>query len=664
MDQRSAGRPRRRSVGVMTGSFHTDYSRRIAQELSRALHEADRDVFLFQGLDASRFLNLSDYVDPGFDRHYYSQFEYSKFLSLDALIISFGTISPIPDAVSLEEFLAELPQVPVILLEDEHELSNGCFITVDNYTGMRDCVEHLIEDHGYRSILYVSGPSGVSDAEVRLRAFLDSMAAHGLPVPETAIGHGNFTDRVDPVIETLLEANPRAEAIVCGNDEMAESAYRVLRRRGLTPGVDIAVTGFDDNISTPFMDPPLTSVRQSCREIADRTAQLVTELLDGHRPKSVRLPARLVRRSSCGCREGAVPTEGSEKLHEEHGWLMSTRLKNKQLTNNNMLSALMLRNLLHENISVHLFFEKLGMQLAALKTETSLIALLREPMNVSDCGKLFLPEEVRVHMVQMRHSVQTWARDNAPLLTAGEGNPFQRELDGAGLSTCVFPLFYSNIHYGVFMVSIRPEDMLFYYTLSLEIGTGLRYLYMALDQQETRKTLEQQNQILDFSASHDALTGLYNRVAILKHAYGFIRESGRDSQFAAFMADVDHLKQINDSFGHGAGDEAIQTAAELLRAALPEGSPLGRTGGDEFTGIFRLRDDFLADDFKHRLSELCRAYNAASGKPWYEELSAGCKVFSYEQADDLMEHFKQADAELYKAKAHRRSSVVRPEKTP
>ena len=664
MDQCSTERPRRRSVGVMTGSFHTDYSRRIAQELSRALHEAECDVFLFQGLDASRYLNLSDYVDPGFDSHYYSQFEYSKFLSLDALIISFGTISAIPNAVSLQEFLSRLPQVPVILLEDEHEPPNGCCITVDNYAGMRECMEHLIVDHGYRSILYVSGPRGVNDAELRLRAFRDSMAAHALPVTDDMIGYGNFTDRVDAVIEELLDAHPGAKAIVCGNDEMAESAYRVLHRRGLTPGLDIAVTGFDDSASAPFMAPPLTSVRQSCREIADRTVQLVTELLNGQKPRSVRLPARLVRRSSCGCRADSVPIEGGEKQHEEQTWLMATHIDNKRLTNNNMLSALMLRNLLHEDISVHLFFEKLGLQLAALKTETSLIALLREPMDVSGCGKLFLPGEVRVHLLQKGDSVQTWARDRSPLLTAGEENPFQREFDRAELSTCVFPLFYSNIHYGVFMVSIHPEDMLFYYTLSLEIGTGLRYLYMALDQQETRKTLEQQNRILDYSASHDALTGLYNRVASLHRGYSFVRERGEGSRFAAVMADIDHLKQINDTFGHSAGDAAIQSAAALLRAALPEGSPLGRTGGDEFTCIFQVREDFSADDFKRRLGELCRIHNEESGEPWYEELSVGCQEFSYEQSDDITEHFKQADAELYKAKAHRRSSVVREEKKP
>jgi diguanylate cyclase (GGDEF)-like protein len=285
-------------------------------------------------------------------------------------------------------------------------------------------------------------------------------------------------------------------------------------------------------------------------------------------------------------------------------------------------------------------------------------------MNVSDCGKLFLPDELRVHMVQNREAIRTWSRNQAPILTAGAGNFFQNELSREGFSTCVFPLFYSDIHYGVFMVSIHPEDMLFYYTLSLEIGTGLRYLYMAMDQQEARKTLEQQNRILDYSASHDALTGLYNRVAVINQIYSFVREHGRGSQFAAVMADIDHLKQINDTFGHNAGDEAIQAATELLRAALPEGSPLGRTGGDEFTGLFAVRNDFTADDFKRRLSELCRIYNEQSDKPWYEELSAGCMVFSFDESDDILQHFKQADAELYKAKKHRRTSVVRMDKMP
>ena len=53
------------------------------------------DVCLFQGLDASRFLNIDGYVDAGFDRHYYSQFEYSRFICPDILIVSFSTISAI-----------------------------------------------------------------------------------------------------------------------------------------------------------------------------------------------------------------------------------------------------------------------------------------------------------------------------------------------------------------------------------------------------------------------------------------------------------------------------------------------------------------------------------------------------------------------------------------
>ena len=127
----------------------------------------------------------------------------------------------------------------------------------------------------------------------------------------------------------------------------------------------------------------------------------------------------------------------------------------------------------------------------------------------------------------------------------------------------VFPLFFGGSHYGAFFVSLRREEMLFYYALSLEIGTGVRYLLLSLEQQEARSALKEKNQILDYSASHDSLTGLYNRPGLLSHVYAFIRQSGENAHFAAVMADLDHLKQINDTFGHNSSTVVSTSTAEL-----------------------------------------------------------------------------------------------------
>ena len=133
---------RRPVVAIMTGSFHTDYSRLITEAISSRLQEEEMDIHLFQGFDASRFLNIDGYVDKGFDSHYYSHFEYSRFIRPDLIIASVGTISAVSNPLSPEDFRATLPDVPVIALEIEANIPNGIHILLDNYSGMRDCMEH------------------------------------------------------------------------------------------------------------------------------------------------------------------------------------------------------------------------------------------------------------------------------------------------------------------------------------------------------------------------------------------------------------------------------------------------------------------------------------------------------------------------------------------
>ncbi|MBQ7677761.1 MAG: GGDEF domain-containing protein, partial [Lachnospiraceae bacterium] len=185
------------------------------------------------------------------------------------------------------------------------------------------------------------------------------------------------------------------------------------------------------------------------------------------------------------------------------------------------------------------------------------------------------------------------------------------------------------------------------------------YLYMELEQQAAHLALAEQNQILDFSASHDALTGYYNRAGVMKKAFSFIRESKDTDTFMAVMADLDHLKQINDTFGHDEGDSAIKEAADMLSGALNDRGIVGRTGGDEYVCFFKITEEGSEDAFISHIKEACRAYNAASGKPYYVEISIGCYPFGRSEGSDLLSVLKKADVKLYEAKKVRRASVVR-----
>ena len=652
---RPAGR--RPVIGLMSGSFHTDYSRAITDVIRTSLKEDDADLCLFQWLDASRYLDLKNFVDDGFDDHYYTQFEYSKFIHPDILIVSFGTISAIPRAkLDLQEFLASLPDVPVILLETEADLPGVITVTLDNYSAMHSLVDHMIEVHSCKEILYISGPKGVQDSEFRLAAYRDAMKEHGLTVDDSMIIHGDFTDLIENEVETLLSQHPHPEAIVCANDEMAECTYRVLKAHDLRPGIDVAVTGFDDTDAAALMDPPLTTVRQDFTAIAQGAVDIVRALLRGEHPQSLRVPLTTMYRPSCGCPPGPVQSP-KEKAKLESS-LLNSRDRIKQLTYEGMTTALLLRNLLVENISIHTFFGILGNILHEMGSPWSCIALLKAPVVSDGSVRTFVPEELRLHLLQKGSQVTAWSRLEAPVLHAGEVPFFWP--DKTKDSIVIYPLFFGNVHYGVIMAEAFQENMLFYYTLSLELGTGLRYLYLALDHQQAQAALMETNNMLSYSASHDAMTGLLNRTGFMAHCSAFVRQYDQNTRLVAVMADLDHLKQINDSFGHDMGDRAIIQAADLLKRALPPTSPLGRTGGDEFTALFVEHEGYGIQDFMSRIREGCQGFNRHSGLPFLVCISAGCFSFTADQGSDLSALLKKADESLYLAKKNRLSSVIRP----
>ena len=652
----------RYTIGIMTGSFYTDYSRAIADAICRGLAQesVNTDVFLFQGLDATRYLSIRDDDAESFDRHYYSLFEYAKFTKPDLLIISFGTISAVPRPMALQDFIAPFDGVPVILIEDDTEIENGISVTVDNYRGMYECVEHLIREHGCKKILFVSGPKYVPDAAQRLRGYRDAMEKNGLYVEDDMIAYGNFTDRVDDLVDKLLSRTPHADAVCCANDEMAESAYRVLIPRGMFPGSHVAVTGFDDNSGARYMNPPLTTVRQDFRQVTEAVVKTLHNLLQGNDAISQSIPAELVVRASCGC-VGKAMRRAEDAVMAHNDRVIEDRIKIKNLQNRNIISTLLLRGLTSKDITSETFFERLAQRFLHTGATRVCLLLTEEPVTAGYQNEYFLPDRMRLHVRVDGGKTESFGFENAPAYTTETLPALLHNVTSRDRQMAVFPLFCEEEHYGVLFAEIDRSDMLFFYTISLEIGTGIRYLLMDLDRQENHRALEEKNQILEFAANHDALTGCLNRAGVMSRAFTFLHEHAGGGRFVAVMADLDYLKEINDTFGHGEGDVAIQVSANILSGALAPDAVLGRAGGDEFLCIFGGADEADADAFTQAVKEGCDRYNETSGKPFYVEVSVGCHVFDFEEGRDLLSVFQKADEKLYKAKNKRRTSAIRKE---
>ena len=97
---------------------------------------------------------------------------------------------------------------------------------------------------------------------------------------------------------------------------------------------------------------------------------------------------------------------------------------------------------------------------------------------------------------------------------------------------------------------------------------------------------EEYRRRLAHEASHDALTGISNRSASLDHLNGALARAARvETDVAVFFVDLDDFKQVNDSFGHAAGDALLQEISKRLVDSCRDGDMVGRIGGDEFLVI-------------------------------------------------------------------------------
>ena len=161
---------------------------------------------------------------------------------------------------------------------------------------------------------------------------------------------------------------------------------------------------------------------------------------------------------------------------------------------------------------------------------------------------------------------------------------------------------------------------------------------------------------LEWAATHDGLTGLPNRFRFLERLGSYL-ETAQPGSIAVLFIDIDNFKVINDSLGHDAGDQLLQSMSERLRSVVRDRDMLGRFGGDEF--IVMLRDVSGSYD-PFVVAEQLRAEIAMpliiDDAELFVTASIGITI-SDREGVTTTEMLRDADAAMYRAKARGRDCV-------
>ena len=180
---------------------------------------------------------------------------------------------------------------------------------IDNTSGFRDVIRHLINVHGHRRLAFINGPIHNKDAEERYHVYLEVLNENNIPVDSALIVPGEFTyvDGQEAVRLLFDERKVDVDAIVAANDDMAFGVLDSLRTRGIKVPDQVAVTGFDDSDGASTAIPPLTTVSQPVYQQAFDSVELLLAQIRGESvPDRLVFLTQPVYRRSCGCPPLAV----------------------------------------------------------------------------------------------------------------------------------------------------------------------------------------------------------------------------------------------------------------------------------------------------------------------------------------------------------------------
>lgn len=274
---RSLARGRSMTIGVLTQMIGSPFYDTIAQGVIAALDDTGYSPI---------------FADGRWERNE----EVSAIRALvgrrvDGLVLIGG-------AVPAAEISVLCENLPVIIVGRDLSQSGHHCISMDNVNAAFAATQHLIE-HGHRRIATIAGVRHHPDAIDRLAGYSAALRAAGIEPDPRLMLSGDFTAEsgVHGTNELIARGAPFT-AIFAANDMTAFGARLALSRAGLRVPEDISVVGFDDQMESAYMTPPLTTIRQPAREMGELASRAVLSLIEGQSWESAVLTGELQVRES------------------------------------------------------------------------------------------------------------------------------------------------------------------------------------------------------------------------------------------------------------------------------------------------------------------------------------------------------------------------------
>ncbi|MBO9662101.1 diguanylate cyclase [Dokdonella sp.] len=217
---------------------------------------------------------------------------------------------------------------------------------------------------------------------------------------------------------------------------------------------------------------------------------------------------------------------------------------------------------------------------------------------------------------------------------------------------------------GLLLVILRALQLILHWPLpvwlefALPAGFAYASLVLAYGLADHTLSIRHERDVAHRLAEHDALTGVLNRRAILARLRaGFLQARETEEPLSLLFLDLDHFKQVNDTYGHHVGDQCLRALVGPILSEMRQGDALGRYGGEEFLvvlpGAAAANAEVVAERIRKRVEDMALL---VSGRRIGVTLSIGIAALDADvlTPNDLIE---RADAALYRSKSGGRNRI-------
>ena len=602
-------------------------------------YHLDTDLYVFQS-----FGNFN--TDEGYNSGEYNITRLPDLRTFDGIILDLSNVS---DASLKESFLARVREsgIPAIsLLED---LPGLYYSGLDNLTDFSILVEHLITEHGCRKLNYVGGSPRNQENQKRLLAYRKTLEKHGILFEPERVIERSF--EIKTGIRAFTEFQQKdllPEAFVCASDNIAVGVCLAAREAGFSIPEDFLVTGFDNEDKASYCNPRITTADFSKTEIMYHAMELLVDIWNGQTDRRCTYTQAVhIFQESCRCVSECPPDRGQYIIKRILSEARQSDMQNWMIDLNRFLLDCTSYTDLTSHMQIWLHEHQFGNLYLLMNPDIfhlEKVDILPEiPDDIYRC--VGYPDKMTVvHPVSDTEAVMQLSITDGHLLPditrTGDQNIFvfaplhfrEREVGYVVLQNCDYLL-----------------DHQFLFKMLNSFRTALESLYNKL-------VLCKKNKQLSQLYIHDSLTGLYNRMAYEKLALPlFQKYMQKKKHLGILFVDADHLKYINDNFGHDMGNLAIRSIASAIHKSCPVGSVCMRYGGDEFVCVipdFDLpRMHQLEKTILHALEEI----SDVSRFPFPLEASIG-SVIADDAVFSLNDYINLADQKMYASKKARKAA--------